>query len=364
MKMKTKQLGVMLLSILLLILCLGTNSALADGESSEGTSATPFAGQVRAGVTPDYTIDFSQALSPVTGVYTLNGNVIELEGQDKIYEITGTTTTYGIKADKNCIILLNDATITSPAASSIDIQNHTVTMTLLDNTDNKVITTANNYAGISTTGGTLTINGSAQVNATGGIMGAGIGSGRCNNNTNAGTIKIIGGVVKATGGANVGGGGADLSGGAGLGTGGINNADSLNINAGTIEITGGIVIAQGGDNVPGIGLSDRATGSSSVGTGVITGGNVLSIDGTGALATQEMKLYEDSSHATRVYQNTLTVDQLNTVGTVSSFTTSDNIFYNIAGTNTISNGTAEVVSVWLPSNSSFETTMLEINGQK
>lgn len=50
--------------------------------------------------------------------------------------------------------------------------------------------------------------------------------------------------------------------------------------------------------------------------------------------------------------------------TVSSFTTSDNISYNIAGTNTISNGTAAVVSVWLPSNSSFETTMLEINGQK
>lgn len=96
------------------------------------------------------------------------------------------------------------------------------------------------------------------IRATGGESGAGIGCGT--NSTNEGTIRISGGVVDANGGSN----------GAGIGGG-------WSAGAGTIEITGGRVMAKGGSGqAAGIGGGLGACG----GNVTVNGGNVI-VNGSG-----------------------------------------------------------------------------------
>ena len=126
---------------------------------------------------------------------------------------------------------------------------------------------SNSYPGISVYwNGTLTIQGTGSLDATGGKNGAGIGGSYY---SSCGNIVINGGTITATG-------GSDRA--AGIGGG----ADSHS--CGNININGGTVIATGGSNAPGIG---SGCGSNNPSCGTITISNtvnrVTAIKGSGAL---------------------------------------------------------------------------------
>lgn len=188
----------------------------------------------------------------------------------------------------------------------------------------------------------LTITG-GNINATGGASSAGIGGGDVGTN---GTITISGNpIINAQGGDQ----------GPGIGAG--RNAFSA-----PITISGGTIYAKGGNKAAGIGTSGT---SNYGGNGVITGGNVLSVNGAGASASYEKKMYTDSTYQTLIYPNILTVDQLSSVAATSSLLTSDGIVYDLSEAQTIEYPSAgtEVISVWLPASSEDEIQLAEINGQ-
>ena len=129
-------------------------------------------------------------------------------------------------------------------------------------------------------GSTLTITGSGSLTAQGGENAAGIGTDYANYGTlSGGNIVINGGTVNATGGNY---------GGAGIGTGRADNdyGYGASITCGDITINGGTVTAQGGDGAAGIGTGLSIEGGASnecgkitIGTGVIS---VTATKGTGS----------------------------------------------------------------------------------
>ena len=181
----------------------------------------------------------------VTSINQINnsnpGNVIFLNKlSDTEYSasngqiLTGEFASGKISIRDQATVTLAGVTINTINSTGIGIEclgNNTII--LKDGTTNRV-KGGSNYPGIKPTG-TLTIQGTGTLYATGGGKGAGIGSGvRANN---CGSINISGGIVIATGGSSA----------AGIGSGG--SATSC----GNINISGGTVTATGGSNAVGIG---------------------------------------------------------------------------------------------------------------
>lgn len=159
-------------------------------------------------------------------------------------------------------------------------------------------------------GNSLTIwgqtNGTGRLEATSTNRRAGIGGNGQNENRNAGTITINGGVIYASSaecGAGIGGGAggnySNVYGGSGGtvtinggnvtaigGTGGPGIGGGCNKGAGgTVKITGGTVTATGGSRASGIGGSGRSISNSTGGTAgtiIIEGGNVTATGGSNA----------------------------------------------------------------------------------
>ena len=137
------------------------------------------------------------------------------------------------------------------------------------------------------TTGTITING-GKVEANGGTLGAGIGSGfgDTRGGTTGGIITINGGTVNATGGND---------GGAGIGGGSCSSGGTITINGGHVTATGGssgagIGGGSGGDggNININGGTIQATGESGIGGGYKTreiSGGVINITGGKVTAT-------------------------------------------------------------------------------
>jgi hypothetical protein len=239
------------------------------------------------------------------GVYRLTGG----KAKTLVRVINSTTTHSIVVADNAEVTVLLDgmdislpdntnAILISPFSMGI---NSITTLYLADGTDNTLQSAATSPAygaGLQTTAGAaLTIKGNTgKLTATGGNLGAGIGS--CD--FPGGNITIEGGVITATGGlhsAGIGGGngndGGDITinggtvyakgselnyygGGAGIGGGG--SQGSAAGGSGTIRITGGLVIAES-PNGAGIG-GGGCGGAGGPGQGItISGGTVIAKGG-------------------------------------------------------------------------------------
>ncbi|MDD2426589.1 MAG: hypothetical protein PHV73_00640, partial [Eubacteriales bacterium] len=168
-------------------------------------------------------------------------------GDDGIYIITGTTTSNYIRVSAGASpdITLEKVNISSGGCAFL-IENDSsgnVDLTLVG--ANTLISAAN-FAGLQKNGnneivGTLTIEGTGSLTATGGMWSAGIGGGDLGSGRN---IIINGGTINSAGGAQ----------GAGIGGGFLGTGSDIIINGGTVNATGG-------ENGAGIGGGRQEVGS-------------------------------------------------------------------------------------------------------
>lgn len=140
------------------------------------------------------------------------------------------------------------------------------------------------YSGITINHGTLTIQGSGRLTATGGENAAGIGGGFATNTTSCGTISISGGTVRATGGANA----------AGIGCGyspcNMTYGD-ITISGGTVEATAGTITKQS-SCISAIGLGGGTAYNITIGTVTVTDGiNSVAMTNTNSIAGTYMSFF-------------------------------------------------------------------------
>ncbi|MCL1877539.1 MAG: hypothetical protein FWF80_01645, partial [Defluviitaleaceae bacterium] len=153
-------------------------NTLADGESGTGWN-------------------FADGVLNITG-----GGIFQIDG-------TGASTTNritvasGVDAD----VILNNVLINTDTGAALDMREANVNLWLAANSTNIMSTTHEHSAGIQTTGGTLVLDGTGSVVATGGSgvgsgsgSGAGIGGGT---DADGGVIVINGGNITAHGGAGL-----------------------------------------------------------------------------------------------------------------------------------------------------------------
>jgi hypothetical protein len=218
-------------------------------------------------------------------VYTI------LDGAD--VTVSGTTTVRRIEAAASATaeLTLNNAYITAIASSSAFKLNTGANITMTLAGTNELKTATEGAAGVQTTDGSLTINGTGSLAVEGGSSagyggnggGAGIGgSGSLNGNGNAGgTITISGSAIVT---AQGGGSSSSYTGsGAGIGGGGSSNYSSSSNSSGgagrTITISGSaVVMAQGGSNTymgAGIGGGGGYGSGGAAGGVTILGGTVI-----------------------------------------------------------------------------------------
>ena len=171
--------------------------------------------------------------------------------------LTGSTTSYKVTIANGATVTLDGATI---SGDSYCIKcNGLATIILKDGTTNTLTSSSQIYPALSigNAGTTLTIQGSTgALTVQSGQACAGIGGGYKNTNQTCGNIRIEGGVITATGG-NMG---------AGIGS------DSGEAHCGNIDITGGTIVATGGDGAAGIGGGYGSTVATSCGNITITKG--------------------------------------------------------------------------------------------
>ena len=210
-------------------------------------------------------------------VCSYESDVVTISATDaeKIYTIKLkdgiTQTSDRVVINTNATIVLENVNINTSAGAPLEVQGNSaantsdnVTATIKLKGENILTTTGEHYAGLQLSNGANLIleNGAAEsetigsLTATGGRLGAGIGSGL---RGTAGNITISGGTVTATGGNY---------GGAGIGSGYANGAGGSKVE--TITISGGTVTATGGEYGAGIGSSNEGT----AGDITISGGTV------------------------------------------------------------------------------------------
>lgn len=196
--------------------------------------------------------------------YSYADNVLRILSDTGI-KISGTTTSDRIVVAKDISAKITLAGVNINSDCAFMIENDStgeVTITLAAGTTN-ILKSGINHAGLEKnglSGGQLTISGSGELRAYGGLNGAGIGGGGIRND--AANITITGGTVTAygdTGGAGIGGG----------------NLEGLGSN---ITITGGVVTAHGGTKGAGIG-GGFDSGCLDI---KILGGSVKAVAGSGA----------------------------------------------------------------------------------
>ena len=249
-------------------------------------------------------------------VCSYESDVVTISATDaeKIYTVKLkdgiTQTSDRVVINTNATIVLDNVNINISEGAPLEVQGNSaanasdnVTATIKLKGENILTTTGEHYAGLQLSNGANLIleNGAAEsetigsLTATGGRLGAGIGSGL---RGTAGNITISGGTVTATGGnyggAGIGSGYANGAGGSKVETitisGGTVTAKSNgegagigtgeNATAGDITISGGTVTATGGEYGAGIGLGDSyRAGSSKVETITISGGTVTATGG-------------------------------------------------------------------------------------
>ena len=230
------------------------------------------------------------------GWYVVNGTVeIGSAGDDSAEDGSSDVDVQRVTVSGDVhLILTNDAKLTVSGGIGVN-ENNSLTIYAQPTTEDETpgsLTVENveqNNAGIGgdnhQSGGTITING-GEINATGGIGGAGIGGGS-KINVSGGTITINGGEITANGGDNgagIGGGSASsggiitINGGTIATTGGNLGAGIGSLGAGgTIEINGGDITATGGNLGAGIGGGDNDSG----GEITINGGDKIIATGNG-----------------------------------------------------------------------------------
>ncbi|MCL2576761.1 MAG: hypothetical protein FWE27_01745 [Defluviitaleaceae bacterium] len=210
-----------------------------------------------------------------SGTWSASAGVLTIHNSNEIIEIRDTDLfEYGFEIDRIVVasgaaanIILNNVNINTSTGAALDMREATVNLWLAHGSTSNMETTHKDRAGIETTGGSLTINGTGTLYAyatctenDGDDSGAGIGGGL---NGDSGNITIHGGNITARSRGN----------GAGIGGGSYGSG-------GNITITGGNITAVGGDDGAGIGGGSYGNG----GNITITGGNISaesSFDGAG-----------------------------------------------------------------------------------
>ncbi|MDL2254522.1 carbohydrate-binding domain-containing protein, partial [Ruminococcaceae bacterium OttesenSCG-928-I18] len=231
-------------------MALSAMSALGLEGAGEAMGIQPLGGGIGTLSTETIYFETLQEGDEGTG-WRFSGGVLTISGDGNNYVINGTQTqtTNRIKVDSNtnCGITLNNVNINTSVGPAMDTRGATVRLNLEGK--NKLVATTQFFAGLQTSGGDLTIDGTGELSTASGNFAAGIGGGRWGT---CGKVTINGGTIYAKGGA----GGAGIGGGDAAG--------------GTINITGGTIYATGG--MYGAGIGGGAGGSG--GNITITGGTV------------------------------------------------------------------------------------------
>lgn len=296
-----------------LVLALAIGSlALVDNQTPSSPQASDVVGAVNAPESGPFTVTGTSGQELTENDYSYANGVLTIKSTTPmtIKNTNAASTTDRIvigsgslQAGNTVNLTLAGVNIATGSVSAMTIQDNAtfnVTITLADNSENTLSTSATSYTGLQKSGsgegiGTLTIQGGSAGNgtlkATGGSAGAGIGS---YNGHAASNIVINGGKVTATGGAF----------GAGIGSGASKNATNITINGGEVKaqggayasgigggvnkggshitITGGKVEATGGYEGAGIGSGGKNGGTTEDGSNItISGGEVKATGGYG-----------------------------------------------------------------------------------
>ena len=234
---------------------------MTDGEyTGSGKNFTVSA--TNAGETLKYDIDYTYPAEE--GVLTvLTDKAITIKNADPD---TATTDRIAVAENVSASITLAGVNISSTDNAALRIADSkaadvAITITLADGAKNR-LQSPERYAGLQKGNdtGTLTINGTGELSATGGFAGAGIGGGyKCA----ASKITISGGTVIAAG----------SGGAAGIGGGYDASASDITISGGTVVATGGDSESVGGAGIGGGGYRLGSEITVSGGTVTATGGN-------------------------------------------------------------------------------------------
>ena len=218
---------------------------------------------------------WAQTYDNTVNIYTHEGDVEVTANQHWLITGTSSFTTNKIIIGENATVTLSGVNIrtttdtgsgNNPNYSCIQCKDYSnATIILADGTTNRLTCTVDWCAAIQVGyESTLTIQGTGELEATGGTYGAGIGS---NGSTACGNIVIQGGNITATGGEN----------GAGIGAGYVGQC-------GDITIIGGTVDAKAGSNAAGIGGGKGQTSTNNGNCGNITiNGGFVSVTDKGAV---------------------------------------------------------------------------------
>ena len=247
------------------------SSFSANSISTSALAATPLPSPLTT------SIDINNLTNGMSGTgWSFSGNVLTITG-DGSYQIdgTGATTANRIVVASGTVadVTLNNVNIQTSVGAALDMRGATVNLWLEGASNLRA--TNNNNAGIETTDGTLTIDGTGSIIAYS-YNHAGIGGGGYDGNLpggNGGTITINGGNVTASSVYGVGIGGGESSGSAG-GDGAI-----LTINGGNVTAVG----RYAGGSMIGVGVGGGHGGggyASGNGGTVTVNGGILTVDGS------------------------------------------------------------------------------------
>ncbi len=223
----------------------GVVTFVAAGTATITATATNGTAETSDDKTADCTVKVMKNLANLTADYTAeNGDIL-----------TGTLAgNYKISIKAGATVTLDNVTINGSNNSSCQWAgiNPEGDATIILEGANTVKGFWRNYPGIhSAVGHTLTIKGTGSLNASSNGWGAGIGGGQ---GVSCGNIVIQSGTIVATGGIQ----------GAGIGSG----KDSGGSDCGDITISGGTITATGGNNAAGIGIANGTCGNIEITAGV------------------------------------------------------------------------------------------------